>query len=99
MCESDFLKNMKQEYKQLEKLYKNNLRCAQFFGMEYCSDTQWWYERAWKAWKFCYLDETWRQINNKKILWYIAESWKKYETICSLSSVIIARWDCNESGE
>jgi len=31
---------MNKKYKQLEKLYKNNLRCAEFFGMEYCEDVE-----------------------------------------------------------
>ncbi len=92
---------MKKKYKQLEKLYKNNLRCAEYFGMEYCESVEWWYERVWKPWKFVYIDDAWNTIKDKKILKYIEElvippAWKKTYISLSPKTHILAQWEDNK---
>jgi len=62
---------MHKKYKQLEKLYKNNLRCADYFGLSYTEGVEGWIERIWKPWKFLYKNSDWSEVKNKKILEYI----------------------------
>ena len=92
---------MNKKYKQLEKLYKNNLRCAEFFGLEYTEDMQWWYERVWKPWKFQYKDEEWKLLTGKKILQYtedlvIPPAWKNTFISPNPHSHILAQWEDNK---
>lgn len=92
---------MNKKYKQLEKLYKNNLRCAEFFGMEYCEDVEWWYERIGKAWNFKYRDEDWELLKWKKILQYIDDlvippAWKNTFISPNPKSHILAQWEDNK---
>jgi len=93
---------MHKKYKQLEKLYKNNLRCAEFFGMEYSEGVEGWYERVWKPWEFSYRDESWNVIKNKKILQYIDElvippAWKNTYISQSPKSHILVQWEDTKS--
>jgi len=89
---------MKNKYKQLEKLYKNNLRCADYFWMDYCESVEWWIQRTWKPWSFTYLDAQWNKINNKKILQYIKDlvippAWKNTYVSLNKKSHILAQWE------
>lgn len=94
--------NMNKKYKQLEKLYKNNLRCAEYFGMEFSESIEWWYERIWKPWKFSYRDESWKLLKNKRILQYIENlvippAWKNTFISQNPKSHILAQWEDTKS--
>lgn len=89
---------MKKKYKQLEKLYKNNLRCADYFGLSYCEDTQDWIKRVWKPWKFSYRNPDDSIMKNKKNLEYIKRlaippAWKNTYISPDKNTHILAQWE------
>ncbi|MDA9129202.1 DNA topoisomerase IB [Candidatus Gracilibacteria bacterium] len=64
---------MNRKYKHLETLYRDNLVCAEEFGIEYSEEAIDWYTREGKKEKFSYESANGKKILEKKTLKYIED--------------------------
>jgi len=88
---------MKKKYKQIETLYKDNLKCAEEFWIEYCEEIIDWYQRKWKKENFSYTEANGKNISSKKILKYIEDlvippMWSDTEISPNPHNHILAIW-------